>query len=99
MYLHQFVKQNDPFVRFFKRVHIPDEIFFQTIILNSPLRHTVINDDLRFIKWPVEHARSPRILHRENFNELIGTSKLFARKFDASQDGEVLDLIDRALGS
>ena len=29
MYLHQFVKQNDPFVRFFKRVHIPDEIFFQ----------------------------------------------------------------------
>ena len=38
-------------VRFFGHVKIPDEIFVQTVLLNSPLRDTVVGDDVHYIDW------------------------------------------------
>jgi hypothetical protein len=35
---------------------VPDELFFQTIIMNSEHRHTVVNDDLRYLDWTREPA-------------------------------------------
>ena len=47
---------NPDYVRFFEHVFVPDELFFQTIIMNSPLRDTVENDDLRYLDWSREPA-------------------------------------------
>ena len=41
-YISSFVEQRPDVVRFFKHVKIPDEIFVQTILMNSPLRDTVV---------------------------------------------------------
>lgn len=50
-YIHDFINENPRFVDYFKYVNIPEEIFFQTIILSSPFRDSVVNDDLRCIDW------------------------------------------------
>ena len=47
----EFARANPRFVRFFEHVLHPDEIFFQTILMNSPLRDTVVDDHLRYIDW------------------------------------------------
>jgi hypothetical protein len=91
-YVRTFVKQNNDFVKFFKHVLIPEEIFFQTVLLNSPLKSKIINDNLRYIVWPSSHH--PPILRKENLNEFINSNKLFARKFDETVDLDVLDMID-----
>ena len=38
-YVHQFVGAYPEIVRFFEHVFVPDELFFQTIVLNSALRN------------------------------------------------------------
>jgi hypothetical protein len=92
-YVHEFVQRNPSYIRFFKHVFVPDELFFQTIVLNSPLRETIVNDNLRFIDW--SESPGPTVLRIEHLPKLLESGKLFARKFDASVDAAILDALDR----
>jgi hypothetical protein len=94
-YVAEFVARRPDIVSFFRHVDIPDEIFFQTILLNSELRDTIVNDNLRYIDWT--RGRWPAILNVRDFEALSASPKLFARKFDVNEDELVLDLIDRHL--
>jgi hypothetical protein len=97
-YIHDFLDHSRAFVRFFKYVNVPDELFFQTIVMNSPLRDTVVNDDLRYVEWrEPETAGGPAVLGKGDFDKLRTAPDLFARKFDMSFDSEILDLIDREI--
>ena len=82
-------------VRYFRRTRVSDEIFFQTILMNSPLSESIVNDDLRYLEWrnPAV-AGGPAVLRREDFASIERSPKLFARKFDVTQDSAILDLID-----
>jgi len=94
-YIHQFVNDNPKFVKFFKYVDIPDEIFFHTIILNSPFAQNVVNDDLRCID--ISDGRGPHIWRERDLETLTRSKGLIARKFDSAIDTEILDLIDSQL--
>lgn len=94
-YIHQFARDNSEFVRFFKYVDIPDEVFFHTIIMNSPYRRSVVNDDLRCID--ISARKGPRIWQKQDFEILSRSKALIARKFDPEIDSEILDLIDLRL--
>jgi hypothetical protein len=95
-YVDAFVCSNPGYVRFFRRVLVPDEIFFQTIVLNSPFRHRIAPDDLRYVAWEGD-GDHPKTLTMEDFDALMGSPKLFARKFDPQVDQAVLDRIDGVL--
>jgi Core-2/I-Branching enzyme len=96
-YAHRFIRENPSYVRFFRYVDVPDEIFFQTIILNSPLRETVVNDDLRYVHWRDWNDARPAILGADDFETIMGSGKLFARKFDSACDSQILDMIDAVI--
>ncbi|HSK16940.1 MAG TPA: beta-1,6-N-acetylglucosaminyltransferase [Gaiellaceae bacterium] len=97
-FVHRFLGDARSYVRFFRFVDVPDEIFFQTILLNSPLRDAIVNDDLRYLEWRhPEVAGGPAVLRRADFENIMSSGKLFARKFDATEDAEILDLIDVAI--
>ena len=91
-YVVAFARRNRRFVRFFKHVLIPDEIFFHTVVMNSPFRENVVNDTLHYVDWDADPA--PAILTADHFERMVGSGKLFARKFDADTEGDVLDLLD-----
>jgi core-2/I-Branching enzyme len=81
--------------RFFRFTRSPDELFFQTILLNSPLADTIVSADLRYTKWwpPSPH---PEVLDRTDLDALRAARgrALFARKFDADAAPATLDLVD-----
>ena len=81
--------------RFFRGVKSADEIFFQTALLNSPLRDHVANETLHYIEWP--GGSHPRTFTSADFDRIAASGKLFARKFDVARDAEILDRIDREL--
>jgi hypothetical protein len=80
-------------IRFFRHALHPDELFFQTVLLNSPLADTVVDDHLRFIDWR-DDPGSPAVLQTPDRDAMIASGKLFARKFDTSVDEGILDLLD-----
>jgi hypothetical protein len=94
-YVHDFTQRHPEVVRFFEHTYIPDELFFQTIVLNSPHAETVLDENLRYIDWAGDPA--PRILTTADLPVLDESGKLFARKFDEQVDAEVLRLIDERM--
>ena len=93
-YLNKFVRENAAFIRFFRHVLLPEEIFFHTVLLNSPLANRVVNDNLRCINWT--GSWHPEIFKLKDFNIFINQDCLFARKFDKNIDADVLDEIDKS---
>jgi hypothetical protein len=94
-FVHGYLRENPGYVRFFEHVFVPDELFFQTIVMNSELRDTVENDDLRYLDWSREPA--PAVLTCDDLPALVESGRLFARKFDETVDSDVLDALDRHL--
>jgi len=91
-YIVNFNEKNPKFKSFFKRTSNPSELVFQTIILNSPLKDRVVNDNKRYQVFKEAH---PRILTKEDYPILKQSQKLFARKFNSKVDEEILTMIDR----
>lgn len=95
-YVLDFVSANSHVVEFFRQTAVPDEMMFQTIVMNSPFRSRVVQDNLRYIDWSGD-GDSPEVLTSNRLDELMASGKLFARKFDPTVDSAVLDRIDAAI--
>jgi hypothetical protein len=63
----------------------PEENFFQTLIMNSRFRCSVIADDKREIVWP-----GPKTFTIADYPYLKTSSKFIARKFDMDVDRSIL---------
>lgn len=95
-YINDYIRKHNGFFEYCKRVACPDEIFFQTILLNSHLKDQLINDNLKYVVW-APFSLNPKLLRTQDYEQFIGTQKLFARKFDSSVDSNVLDMIDQTI--
>lgn len=86
-------EENLAIYEFFKSTLIPDEMFFQTILLNSSFKKSVANNNLRHIDWK-SGPDYPRILKKEDFKVIKRSKKLFARKFDNDICEDILLMIE-----
>lgn len=91
-HVRAFVAEHPGYVRFFRHVDVPDECFFHTILLNSPLRDRIVCDELRLVDWT--RPTMPAIFGVDDLELLRSSPALMARKFDARVDARILDLID-----
>ena len=78
---------------FFRNTYVPDESFYQTLLMNSPFRHTLINDNRRFIDWTSGPER-PRILRMSDLFRLTESDALFARKVSAKKDNALIERLE-----
>ena len=95
-YILEYLDKHVEVIPFFKFTWAPDEIIFQTIIYNSALRETLVNNNLRYIDW-ADGKPSPKVLGSEDFTSLMESDALFARKFDISRHPEILDSLDSVI--
>jgi hypothetical protein len=93
----RFIAENAAYRRFFRWVKLPDEMYIQTIVMNSPHAASVLNRSLHYMSWPPLGASSPRILDAESLPDLAASEALFARKFDELATPGLLDRIDYEL--
>lgn len=92
----EFVDSAPRFVRFFRHVAVPDEIFFQTVVAALPGQRT-LRPSLTYARW--SGGVSPDTLHSGDLEALRATGAFFARKFDLANDDDVLPAVrTRLLG-
>ncbi|HNW96922.1 MAG TPA: beta-1,6-N-acetylglucosaminyltransferase [Bacteroidales bacterium] len=97
-YILRFLKDNRSFIRFHRFSKLSDEMFFQTILLNSHDNDFIgklVNNSLRYIDWDKPNVYHPATIKMEDYEKIKKTDKLFARKFDIKEDSEILDLLDK----
>ncbi|WP_264553464.1 beta-1,6-N-acetylglucosaminyltransferase [Flavobacterium sp. N2038] len=93
-----FLEDHPDYVRYHTYSLLPDEMFFQSIImyLIEKKNEIKIMPFLSYANWEKKNCDLPVTFTSEDFDELISqpNSKLFARKFDRSIDKEIFDKID-----
>jgi len=87
------------FKRFYRHTFISDEGFFQTVIMNTSYKATIVNDDKRTIVWvPMGTIKlRPRDFTFKDAEFLLASQGLFARKFDETVDAGILSILESNL--
>jgi len=92
-HVYNFVHQHPEYVTFFRYVFVSDEILVQSIIGNANFGSEIHNDTLHFVEW----LRPGATLYTSDKENIFSTHFLFARKFDATVDENIMDIIDREI--
>lgn len=93
-YIFEYLQENDWFVKAFLHTGCADEVFFQTIVMNSKYKDRVYGYDseeddnrmaLRYIDWNSKSSY-PKTLTEDDFEKIKLSNCLFGRKFDSDLD-------------
>jgi hypothetical protein len=96
-HVHYVHAHKAPYERFFRHGYIPDELFFQTILMNSSHREEIDSERIHLVDFHRQGGMNPYIWRSEDVATLQASDRPFARKFDVRVDADVLDLIDTEL--
>jgi glycosyltransferase involved in cell wall biosynthesis len=101
-----FLDANPGYLDVHRHVRIPDEVFFHTLVKHSPFSEAITQDfstgpspdhvlhGNHFIDWGGLRRRERLTLDERDFDDLLASDALFARKLDESRSGRLLDLLD-----
>lgn len=92
-YIVDFMNTNKKLANFMAYTWGSDEYLIPTLLMNSPHKHSIVNNNLRYIDWSQGGAR-PKILTMNDFELLKQSTHFLARKFDPDVDSGILDKID-----
>nr|WP_295863765.1 beta-1,6-N-acetylglucosaminyltransferase [uncultured Chitinophaga sp.] len=95
-YICDFLNVNPEYTDYFRHTFIPDESFFQTILLNGPFSGRVTGNNLRFMDW--SGPEMPKVLTMDDYDRIMGSGCFFARKFDEERDITVVRKVERGIG-
>ncbi len=89
----------EKFKSFYQNTLIPDEGFFQTVIMNTSYSGTIVNDDKRAIIWIPDGdiKLRPKTFTANDPEFLLASDALFARKFDETVDSTIFDILESKL--
>lgn len=85
-----FLHENPYFYNRFRFTSCCDEVFFQTIIFNSPLVNNVNVNNLRFTHW--SENVNPDVLTTKHYDDIIKSKRIIIRKISLP---ESLDLLHK----
>lgn len=94
--------QKDMIEKAFQTAFVPDEMFVQTVLINSPYRDCLYNNhdynqpiqNMRYIDWTRGH---PYTFSSLDLEELLASKCMFARKFDMKKDSKILHELSKCI--
>lgn len=90
-YIINFWNQNPDFQKDLKLTYIPEEICFQSILINSKFKKNIVNNNLRYEVWEFRNGSIPAILDKTDIKSIANSNCFFARKIDKNISYEVYD--------
>lgn len=93
-YAREFARDNPDIVAFFRTLLAPEEVFLQTVLVNSGL-FRFEPDAKRYIDLSTSRNNHSSILGVADLDAMLASGAHWARKFDPAHDAEVLDILDR----
>ena len=90
-YIHNYIQKNPKYLSTFKYTLTAEEIFIQSIVMNSEFKNKVVSDDLRYIDWQTG-PEFPKTFTIKDYNKILNIeNKFFARKFNENIDNEIIN--------
>lgn len=96
-YTINYTQKHPSFLRNLSHVSIPEEFFFQTILMNSKYSNNIIKNNLRYTDWTKRNGSNPAFLDETDYNKLLETDCVFARKIDSVISKNLLTMLKENL--
>jgi O-antigen/teichoic acid export membrane protein len=93
-YVRDFARDNPEIVAFFRTVLGPEEVFLQTVLVNSG-KFRFEPDSKRYIDMSQSRNNHSKKLGVADLDLMLASGAHWARKFDRVYDAEVLDILER----
>ena len=93
-YVRDFARDHPDVVAFFRTVQAPEEVFIQTVLVNSG-KFRFEPDAKRYIDMCGSRNKHSKTLGIADLDRALASGANWARKFDGAHDSEVLDVLDR----
>ena len=87
----QYISDHPDYYQYMRNCNCPDESFFQTLLMNSPYAEYRL-DYLHYVDWS-EGKSNPKVLKKDDFDKLMASKKLMARKFDMTIDKCIINML------
>jgi len=87
----EYLENNPAYIKRFKWTYCADEIFYHTII-NQLDGIELVNATLRYADWS-DSSERPKTLKKEDYEKIMSSDRLFARKFDLNVDNDIIEMI------
>ncbi len=94
-YIVDYTKSNPQFLKRFDFCFAATEIYFQTILMNSHFKDKVVNKNLRYIDYERRNNFSPAFLDETDYEKLVISEALFARKLKLPYSEELILKIEK----
>lgn len=78
------------FLRGLRSCEIPEEVFFQTVFMNSIFRDKVVSDNLRYTSWVFKNGSIPAVLDVDDYERIKDSNSFFCRKMDSELSRELI---------
>lgn len=92
-YILSYTKTHTKILDFFRYAGCSDELYIQSVLINSPIKDNMINNIHRYFDW-ADKGKSPKILTKSDYDKIIASGAWFARKLDQDTDAELFDMLD-----
>ena len=101
-FAHYLFDHLEEYAGVFKHTYCADETFVQTVLVNSPFKDNLYMPDcsdnheacMRLIDW---ERGNPYVWRSEDYDAIMHSPCIFARKFDMNIDSEIVEKIIQAL--
>lgn len=81
-YVLRYAEENPRFMKDLEYTYIPEEFFFQTVLINSHFRDRIAYNCLRYSIWEYKNGSIPGYLDESDWPLIQSGDYLFARKVD-----------------
>lgn len=94
-WMNDYLDSHPEYREFFSKCICADESFFQTLVMNSPYRDNR-REYLHYIDW-TNCKNSPRNLNISDFEKIVSSEYLIARKCNMNEDKGLIDKLEQRL--
>ena len=82
-WISTYIEEHSEILNFYSTTVVPDESFFQTLVMNSPYSNNVSRNFV-YMDW-TEGKSSPKVLTELDYTTMVASEKLLARKIDSTK--------------
>lgn len=90
-YVIEYSDSHKEFMEDLKHTLVPEEFFFQTIVMNSLFKERVVSDNLRYTDWSGRNGSRPSFLDETDYASIMQSRDFFARKIDLQISDKLLN--------
>ena len=90
-------KNNESVIDIYRNTFASDEGFFQTLLINSEFKTKITNNNMRYLIFPEKSGGHPKILANDDYQQILQSKALFARKFDINNSRSLISNIIKRL--